>query len=86
MKVLPSSFLATASASLFALQVAGFELRLLGLEIFAVGLGGAQGLLLRQQEIAGEAVLDPHFVAHLAELLDPFEQNHLHGRSPHFTT
>ena len=65
---------------LLALQIVGFELRLLGLEIFAVGLGGAQRLLLGQQEVAGEAVLDPDFVAHLAELLDPFEQNHLHGR------
>ena len=69
-----------------ALQIVRFELRLLGLEVFAVRLGGAQGLLLGQQEVAGEAVLDLHFVAHLAELFDAFEQDHLHGRSPHFTT
>ena len=71
---------------LLAFQIARFQLRLLGLEIFAVGLGGAQRLLLRQQEVAGEAVLDAHFVAHLAELLDAFEQDHLHGASSYFTT
>jgi hypothetical protein len=32
----------------------------------------------RQQEIAGEAVLDAHHVAHLAEPGDAFEQNHFH--------
>jgi hypothetical protein len=61
------------------LEVMGLELGLLSLEIFAVGLGGAQGLPLWQQEVAGEAVLHLHLVAHLAELLDPFEQNDLHG-------
>src|SRR6185312_15592443 len=43
-----------------ALQVAGLELRLLGLEVFAVGLVGAQGLLLGQEVVAGEAVLHLH--------------------------
>ena len=66
---------------LLALQIVGFQLRLLGLEIFPVGLGGAQRLLLGQQEVAGEAVLDADFVAHLAQLLDPFEQNDLHGQA-----
>ena len=35
--------------------------------VFVVG-GGAQRLAARQQEIAGEAVLHAHDVAHLAEL------------------
>ena len=65
---------------LLAVQIMGFQLDLLGLEIFPVRLGGAQGLLLGQQEIAGETVLDADFVAHLAQLLDAFEQNDLHGR------
>ena len=71
---------------LLALEVVGFELRLLGGEIFAVRLGGAQGFLFGQQEVAGEAVLHLHFVAHLAELFDAFEQDDLHGCSPYSTT
>src|SRR4029077_4370245 len=61
------------------LEVARFKLRLLTLEIIAIGPGGAQCLLLRQEKVAGKAVLHLHFVAHLAELFDAFEQNHLHG-------
>ena len=64
------------------LQIVGFQMRLLALEIFPVRLGGAQGLLLGQKEVAGKAVTDPDFIAHLAQLLDAFEQDHLHGRSP----
>ena len=64
---------------LLAFQIVGFQMRLLGLEIIAVGLGGPQRLLLGQQEIAGKAVLDADFVAHLAQLFDAFEQDHLHG-------
>ena len=42
--------------ALQAFEVVGFQLRLLALEIFPVRLGGAQGLLLGQQEVAGKAV------------------------------
>src|SRR5476649_2561846 len=37
----------------------------------------AQRLAARQQEIAGEAVLHAHDVAHLSELSDAFEQNYV---------
>ena len=62
-----------------ALEIARFQLRALGFEIVEVGFGRAQRLLLRQQEVAGEAVLHLHHIAHLAELFDAFEQDHLHG-------
>src|SRR5262249_6425457 len=64
---------------LLLLEIARFELRFLSLEIVAIGLCGAQRLLLRQEKVAGEAVLHLHFVAHLAELFDAFKQYHLHG-------
>ena len=72
----------TFSASLLRSRLRASSCAFWRLEIFAVGLGGAQRLLLRQQEVAGKAVLHLHLVAHLAELLDAFEQDHLHGRSP----
>ena len=50
-----------------------------GLRTSAVVLGGAQRLLLRQQEVAGVAVLDVDDVAHLAEAADALEENDLHG-------
>ena len=49
-----------------------------------LALVARSALPLRQQEIAGKAVLDAHHLAHLAELGDAFEQNHFHGRSPCF--
>jgi hypothetical protein len=44
----------------------------------AVVLGGAQRLLLRQQEVARVTVLDVDDVAHLAEAADALKQNNLH--------
>ncbi len=60
------------------LEVVGFELRALGLEVGAVVLGRAQRLLLRQQEVARVTVLDVDDVAHLAEAADALKQNNLH--------
>jgi len=62
------------------LQVVRLELAAPGLELLQVLLGGAQRLPLRQQVVAGESGLDPHHFAHLAQLLDPFEENHVHLR------
>ena len=69
-KVLPSSFVGDGLGFLLELEVVGFELRALGLEVGAVVVGGAQRLLLRQQEVACVAVLDVDDVAHLAEAAD----------------
>src|SRR3546814_2202327 len=45
-------------------------------------LARAQRLALRQQEVAGEAGLHLHHVAHLAELLDSLQQDHVHFNPP----
>ena len=47
-------------------------------EPLAVGFGGAQRLVLRQEEVAGVAVLDGDFVADVAGLADALEQNDFH--------
>ena len=67
------------------LKVLRFQLGLLGLEGFDVAIIGAQRLALRQQEVAGVAVLDVHDLAHLAKLGHTFQKDHLHGRAPYFT-
>jgi hypothetical protein len=64
----------------FELQVPRFELRPLALEALAIGLGGAQRLALRQQKVAGKAVLNGDHLAHLSETADALEQNDLHVR------
>ena len=46
---------------------------------FAIGFGGAERLALRQEKVAGEAVLDGDDVAHLAEAPNALEQDDLHG-------
>src|SRR6266852_1949050 len=51
------------------------------LEGFHVAAGGFDGELARQQEIAGVAGLDGNDVAAVAELIDVFLQNDLHGVS-----
>jgi hypothetical protein len=50
-------------------------------ERFAVGLVGAERLLLRQKEIARETVANSHFVADGAEIFDAFKKDDLHGRA-----
>ena len=60
------------------LQVGGFELGAAAVEHLLVFFGGAQGLFLRQQEVAGVPVLDVDDVAHLAEAADTLEKNNLH--------
>ena len=74
------SLLANALGLLLGLEVARLELDALCLETLLVGLGGAQRLAVRQEEIAGIAVLDFDGLAHLAELRHAFEQNDFHGR------
>ena len=63
---------------LAALEVLRLELGALLLEARQVVLAGAQRLLLRQQEVAGEAGLHLHHVAHLSELFDTLEQDQFH--------
>ncbi len=62
----------------FELEIAGLELCPVALEALAIGFRGAQRLALRQQEVAGEAVLDGDHVAHLSEASDALEQDDLH--------
>ena len=61
-----------------ALGIALFDRGALVFEPLAVGFGGAQRLLLRQEEVAGEAVLDGDFVADVADPADALEQNDFH--------
>ena len=63
---------------LLQLEVAHLELGAVGLEALHVGFGGAQRLALRQEEVAGVAVLDGDDLAHLAELGDALEEYDLH--------
>ena len=80
--VAPSTFAAASLALALELEVARLEVGPLGLELLLVRLGRAQRLAARQQEIAGEAVLDFDGFAHVAELGDAFEQNDFHDVSP----
>src|SRR4029079_11952857 len=64
----------------FELEIARLELGLVALEALAIGLGGAQGLALGEQVVAGEGVLDVDDIAHLSEAPDALEQNDLHVR------
>ena len=82
MKLLPSSVSAIFLGFRLALEVARLELRALAFELLLVGFVGAQRLALRQQEVAGEAVLDLDGVAHLAEAGNAFEKNDFHWSVP----
>ena len=62
----------------FELEIARLELGAIALEALAIGFGGAKRLALRQQIVAGEAVLDGDDVAHLPEASDALEKNDLH--------
>jgi hypothetical protein len=65
-----------------ALGILGFDAFAIALEHLAVGLVGAQRLAVRQQVVAGVAVLHADHVADGAELFDAFEQDDIHvGRS-----
>ena len=66
------------AAALAALFVALFDVGALDCELAAVGFGGAQRLALRQEEVAGVAVLDGDFVADVAVTADALEQNDFH--------
>ena len=61
------------------LGIVCLDLRALGDKQLAVGIIGAQRLLLRQQIIAGKAGLDRYFVPNCAEALNTFQQDNLHG-------
>src|SRR5690606_9654189 len=67
-----------ACGRLTALLVPLLDLGALLLEAGAIGRGGAQRLLLRQQEVAGVPVLDADFVADMADAADALEQNDFH--------
>ncbi len=54
-------------------------------EDLLVGFVGAQCLLLREQEVAGIAVLYGDDVTDRAELFDPLKENDIHDYSPYFT-
>ena len=77
---LPSTLPECFSAS--TRGVVGFDLGAVGFEDLAVGFVGAQRLLVRQQEVAGVAVLDVHDIADPAQLLDAFEEDDFHFVSP----
>ncbi len=62
-----------------ALDVLRLELCPLDFEAGTVVLARADCLLLRQQPVARVAGADPHDVAHLAEILDPLQQDHFDG-------
>ena len=84
---MPSSFSPDLPAASLGLGVAGFDLGALAFEDLQVGGVGAQRLGARQQEVAGEAVLDVDHVAEGAEAFDAFEQNDFHRAwLPYFTT
>ncbi|CAN1721423.1 protein of unknown function [Hyphomicrobium sp. 1Nfss2.1] len=63
---------------LLQLEVVGFELGALRIEVLAVLFRRAQRLLLRQKEIAGIAVLHVDDVAHLSKTANALKQNNLH--------
>src|SRR5262249_32320738 len=67
------------------LGVARFDLGAAALEHLAVGVGGAERLLLRQQVIASVAVTDAHFLADAAKIFDAFKQGDLHGPACYWT-
>jgi hypothetical protein len=56
-----------------------FEFDALGFEFGLVGFGGAAGAAVRDQEVAGVAVLDLDDLAQVAEVDDFLEQDDLHG-------
>ncbi len=56
-----------------------FELGAPALELLARGFGGAPGLALWDQVVAGIAVLDFDDVAQLSQVGQLFEKNDLHG-------
>src|SRR6185437_15018903 len=60
-----------------ARQVLRFELRALLLEIGKVLFRRAQRLFLRQEEVARIARAHLHDLTHLAEILDPLEEDHI---------
>src|SRR5262249_18336355 len=59
----------------FALEVLGFELDALGLEIGEVFLGRPHRLFLRQEEVARVTRLHLDDLAHLAKLVDALQQD-----------
>ena len=63
---------------LLAHQIAGFQLGPARFKQRHVAFVGTQRLALRQQEVARVAGLHRDDVAHLSQLLDPFQQNDFH--------
>ena len=69
---------AVAHGGLAALFIFGFENGAVALEFCPVGVGRPQRLVLREEVIAGIAVLDLDDFTHAAELLDALEKNDFH--------
>ncbi len=65
--------------------ILGFETLAIGLEDLLVRAIGAQGLLLREQEVARETILDGDDIADPAEVADAFEEYDIHVCSPQRT-
>ncbi len=61
-----------------ALQITGFELGTLILEMGAIGFRGTECLALRQQKIARVAVLDFDHIADLSKAPNALEQYDFH--------
>src|SRR5690606_5829749 len=64
------------------LLVAGLDGGAVEFERLQVGGRGPTGLVARQKEVTGEAVLDGYDIADGAEVIDAFKQNDLHITSP----
>jgi hypothetical protein len=76
----PSSFVGLGLGRGDRLGLDALQFGALLLEYLAVGFRRALGLALRDQEVAGIAVLDLDHVAEAAEVDHLFHQNDLHGR------
>src|SRR5262249_39162099 len=62
-----------------------FDLGALRFELGFIGFGDAQRLVVRQQEIAREAIAHLHDIADAAEIFDAFQQNEFHGGGSYCT-
>ena len=74
--------LATASASFLRSRLLASSCAFWVAKYSRFALVARRAFFSGSRIVAGEAVLHLHFVAHLAEFLDAFEQDHLHGWSP----
>ncbi len=57
----------------------------IGFEYLAIGFVGTKRFLVGKEKVAGEPVLHLHHIADAAELLDAFQQDHIHLLVPYLT-